>query len=74
MDWWIIMDCLDCHGLWTSMDYCRLKGLIIDYTIMDYSYHCDTLWMFVDYRGFLNVHHHGIAWITRSAPQASEDT
>ena len=31
---WIIMDY---HGLWTSMDYCRLMGLIIDYTIMDYS-------------------------------------
>ena len=32
------------------------------------------LWYIVDYRGFLNMHHHAIAWITRSAPQDSDDT
>ena len=32
------------------------------------------LWHIVEYRGFLNMHHHGIAWITRYAPQDSDDT
>ena len=30
------------------------------------------LWHIVDYRGFLNMHHKGIAWIT--AHQSSDDT
>ena len=38
---------------------------------MDY---CGTLWIVVDYCGFLNMHHHGIEWITRYPPQAYDDT
>ena len=57
------------------MDYRRYMGPIMDYglswTIVDY---CGTLWTIVDYHGFLNMHHHGIAWITRYTPQASDDT
>ena len=40
---WIIIDynglwnMVDYHGLWTIMEYRRLMGLIMDYTIMDYS-------------------------------------
>ena len=40
---WIIVDynglwnMVDYHGLWTIMEYRRLMGLIMDYTIMDYS-------------------------------------
>ena len=43
----------------------------LSWTIVDY---CDTLWTIVDHHGFLNMHHHGIAWIARYAPQASDDT
>ena len=64
----------DYGGLWTIVYYLGLLGLMMDYglswTIVDY---CDTLWTIVDYHGFSNMHHHGIAWITRYAPQASYD-
>jgi hypothetical protein len=36
--------------------------------------YCGLLWHIVDYRGFLNMHRGGIAWITRYAPQASTHT
>ena len=57
---------MDYHGLsWINGAY---HGL---WTIMDY---CGLVWHIVDYRVFLNMHHHGIAWITRYAPQASNHT
>ena len=66
---------VDYHGLWTIIDYRGLIRLIMDYglswSIVDY---CGTLWIVVDYCGFLNMHHHGIAWITRYPPQAYDDT
>jgi hypothetical protein len=63
--WWIIMD----YGLsWIIAINGSYHGL---WTVMD---HCGFLWHIVDYRGFLNTHHHRIAWITRYAPQASDDT
>ena len=78
---WIIVDynglwtMVSYHGLWTIMDYHGLKGLIMDYglsgSIVDY---CDTLWIIKDYYGCLDMHHHGIAWITRYPPQAYDDT
>ena len=61
---WIIIDynglwtMVDYHGLWTIMDQRGLKGLS---------------WI-MDYHGFLNMHHHGLAWITRYVAQASDDT
>ena len=78
---WIIVDynrlwtMVDYHGLWTIMDYHGLKRLIMDYglswSIVDY---CGTLWIIVDYYGCLNMHHPGIAWITRYPSQAYDDT
>ena len=70
---------MDYGGLsWIKIDYgpimdCRgLMGLIMDYyTIVDY---CVLLWYIADYHGFLNMHHQGIAWITRYAPQDSDHT
>ena len=66
---------VDYHGLWTIIDYRGLIKLIMDYglswSIVDY---CGTLWIVVDYCGFLNMHHHGIEWITRYPPQAYDDT
>ena len=47
------------HGLWTI------------WTIVDY---CGTVWIIMDSRGILKMHHHEIAWIRRYAPQASDDT
>jgi len=81
---WIIVDY---NGLWTMLDYHGLAW-IMDYhglswingayhglwTIMDYCDYCGALWVIVDYRGSLNMHQPGIAWITRYAPQASDDT
>ena len=62
-------------GLSWIMDYRGLSWINGAYhglwTIMDY---CVLLWHIVDYRGFLNMHHHGIAWITRYTPQASNHT
>jgi hypothetical protein len=54
---------MDYHGL--SLINGAYHGL---WTIMDYR---GLLWHIVDYRGFLNMHQHGIAWITIYAPQAS---
>ena len=69
---------MDYGGLIWILDYRALSwinGLMMDYglswSIVDY---CGTLWMIVDYHGFLNMHRHGIAWITRYASQASDDT
>ena len=66
---------VDYHGLWTIKDYHGLKTLIMDYgrsgSIVDY---CGTLWIIKDYYGCLDMHHHGIAWITRYPSQAYDDT
>ena len=62
---------MDYHGLSWIMDYHRLSritgasyGL---WTIMDQ-------WIIVAHCGFLDMHHHEIAWITVYARQASDDT
>ena len=62
---------MDYGGLIWILDYRAfswINGLMMDYglswSIVDY---CGTLWMIVDYHGFLNMHRHGIAWITRYA-------
>ena len=57
---------MDHGGLSWIMDY---HGLL---WINGASYTSGLLWHIVDYRGFLNMHHKGIAWIT--APQSSDDT
>ena len=66
---------MDYSRLWWILDYHGWMGIIIGYglswTIVDY---CGTVWIIMDYCGFLNMHHHEIAWIRRYAPQASEDT
>ena len=66
---WIKIDCgpiMDCRGL---------MGLIMDYglswTIEDY---CGTSRIYYGFSWILKYDHHGIAWITRYAPQASDDT
>ena len=66
---WITMD----YRLsWTMMEYRGVSWIIVDYDglIMDYG---ELPWI-MDYHGFLNMHHHGVARITRYAPQASDDT
>ena len=66
---------MDYHGLSWIMDYHGLSWINNAYhglwTIMDY---CGLLSQIVDHCGLLNMHHHGIAWITRYAPQACNDT
>ena len=66
--WWIIEDY---HELWTIMEYHGFGAYHGLWTIMDY---CGLMWYNVDYCGFLNMHDHGIARITRYAPQAPDDT
>ena len=65
----------DYHGLWIMMDYRVLMGLIMDYglswTIEDY---CGTSRIYYGFSWILKYDHHGIAWITRYTPQASDDT
>ena len=65
----------DYHGLWIMMDYHVLMGLIMDYglswTIEDY---CGTSRIYYGFSWILKYDHHGIAWITRYTPQASDDT
>ena len=66
---------VDYHGLWVIMDYRALMGLIMEYglswTIEDY---CGTSRIYYGFSWILKYDHHGIAWITRYAPQASDDT
>ena len=66
--WRIIMDY---HGLWTIIGYRGLPGLLMDYGL---SWTNGLLWHIVGYCGFLDLHHHEIAWITVYARQASDDT
>ena len=61
----------DYHGFWIIMDYRALMGLIMDYGL---SWTNGLLWHIVGYCGFLDLHHHEIAWITVYARQASDDT
>ena len=61
----------DYHGLWTIIGYRGLMGLFMDYRL---SWTSGLLRHIVDYCGFLDMHHHEIAWITVYARQASEDT
>jgi hypothetical protein len=80
---WII----DCHGpSWMIVDSFGLSLITMDYglwwIIMNYyglwtimvSVAAKGLSRTMDYHGFLNMHHHGIARITRYAPQTSDDT
>ena len=66
---------VDEYGLWTIVHYRGLMRLMMDYglswSIVNY---CGTLWMIVAYHWFLDMHRHGIAWITRYASQAYDDT
>ena len=66
---------VDYHGLSWIMDYHGLSWINNAYhglwTIMNY---CGVLSQIVDHCGLSNMHHHGIAWITRYAPQACNDT
>ena len=59
---------IDYHGLWTIIGYRGLPGLLMNYglswTSGLYEAHC----------GFLDMHHHEIAWTTVYARQASDDT
>ena len=56
-----VLSCFYCGLLWITMDY-RL------------SWTSGLLRHIVDYCGFLDMHHHEIAWIAVYARQASEDT
>ena len=59
---------MDYHGLWTIIGYRGLPGLLMDYGL---SWTNGLLWHIVGYCGFLDLHHHEIAWITVYARQAS---
>jgi hypothetical protein len=61
----------DYHGLWTIIGHRGLMGLLMDYRL---SWTSGLLRHIVDYCGFLDMHHHEIAWITVYALQVSEDT
>jgi hypothetical protein len=66
--WRMIMDY---YELWPMTDYRGLMGLLMDYGL---SWTSGSLWHIVEHCGFLDMHHHGIAWITVYARQASDDT
>ena len=69
--WWIIMEyglswiIVDEWGLSWVMDYMDYCGLLCTIVAQ-----CGLSWIIVDSK---KMHHHGIAWIRRYAPQASDD-
>ena len=74
---WTIMDdrglswiLAEYNGLWTMVDYHGLSW-IMDYHGLAW---LEGLSWIMGYHGLINMHPHGVAWITRYAPQGSDNT